>query len=276
MLQLALSLRRTFRGRKSQVYGFLAWSFLVFGVYMFVRAVHTLQAGVGDSILNPGLMFSFNLLIHLFAALALTVGLPLMVSDRLAADLEAHVADLRDEVGLRRQAEERLAREAALDPLTGVYNRRKLFAEAARAISRARRQNSPLSALILDIDHFKEVNDRHGHDVGDRVLRAVAGFYQGHMRVEDVFARFGGEEFVALLPDTDQDGAAALAERLRLGLREQEVSGEGGPVRVTASLGVSELLADETAIDPLLLRADQALYAAKASGRDQVRVHGGQ
>jgi diguanylate cyclase (GGDEF)-like protein len=275
MLELSLTLHRAARGKQSQVYEFLALCFLVFGGYMFVRAGHTLQAGVGLSILDPSLMFSFNLLIHLFAALALTVGLPLMVSARLAADLEAHVSDLRDEIGLRRQAEERLAREASLDPLTGIYNRRKFFAEAGRALSRARRQGQPLSVMILDIDHFKEVNDNHGHDVGDRVLRAVAAFCQMRMRAEDTLARFGGEEFVALLSDTDQGGAEVLAERLRLGLCEQAVSGKNGPVRVTASLGVSCLLPGETAIDPMLVRADQALYAAKQAGRDQVRVHEG-
>jgi diguanylate cyclase (GGDEF)-like protein len=272
MLELALTLHRAARGKQSQVYEFLALSFLIFGGYMFVRAGHTFQAGVGASLLEPGLMFSFNLLIHLFAALALTVGLPLMVSARLAADLEAHVADLRDEIGLRRQAEERLAREAALDPLTGIYNRRKFFTEAGRALSRTRRQGQPLSVFILDIDHFKEVNDSHGHDVGDRVLRAIANFCLHHVRAEDTLARFGGEEFVALLPDTDQEGAVALAERLRLGLREQEVSGDDGSVKVSASFGVSSLLPGETAIDAMLIRADQALYLAKQAGRDQVRA----
>jgi diguanylate cyclase (GGDEF)-like protein len=274
MLELSLTLHRAARGRQTQVYDFLALCFLIFGGYMFVRAGHTFQTGVGPSILDPGLMFSVNLLVHLFAALALTVGLPLMVSARLAADLEAHVADLRDEIGLRRQAEEQLAREAALDPLTGIYNRRKFFSEASKALSRTRRQNQPLSVLILDIDHFKDVNDNHGHDVGDRVLRAVADFCLHHVRAEDTLARFGGEEFVALMPDTDQEGAVALAERLRLGLRAQEANGDKGPVKVTASFGVSSLLPGETAIDAMLNRADQALYLAKQAGRDGVRAQG--
>ncbi len=227
---------------------------------------------------GPAAYYSPNLVNVLFQLslimlyCALMPGLVLMLSSRLADDLKAHVADLRDEIGMRRQAEERLALEAALDPLTGLYNRRKFFSEAARAFSLAHRHGRPLSVMILDLDHFKDVNDTHGHETGDRVLRALARHCQDQMRAEDILARFGGEEFVALLPDTDREGALVMAERLRRSLGETEVRGEKGPVRVTASFGVSQLMPGETNLNFILRRADQALYQAKQAGRDQVRV----
>ena len=170
-------------------------------------------------------------------------------------------------------------REAALeeaartDSLTGLPNRRALLEWCDAQVSRAVRHAQPLAVLMIDLDHFKEVNDRHGHAVGDRVLVAVASAVRKAARREDVLARFGGEEFVALLPQTDGAAAMAVAEKLREQTATVAVPlallDGGEAIRCTASVGVASLRAGETSIEPALARADQALYRAKAGGRNR-------
>ena len=145
------------------------------------------------------------------------------------------------------------------DTLTGLFNRRFILTQLAGLISGARRHDRALSVAIIDIDHFKAVNDEHGHAEGDRVLAAVAGALRRRLRAEDPLGRLGGEEFLALLPDADAAAAAAAAEKLRAG-----VASAG----VTVSIGWATW-EGETA-EELLRRADDALYAAKARGRDCV------
>jgi two-component system cell cycle response regulator len=151
------------------------------------------------------------------------------------------------------------------DPLTRVHNRRFVFGQLEALVSGARRHRRPLAVAMVDIDAFKAVNDRHGHEVGDRVLVAIGEALQRALRAEDVLGRLGGEEFVALLPDTGAEAAARTAERLRAA-----VAGADGPARVTASVGWAVLRHAE-APDDLVRRADEALYAAKQEGRDRVR-----
>jgi two-component system cell cycle response regulator len=151
------------------------------------------------------------------------------------------------------------------DPLTRLHNRRFVFGQLAALVSGARRHRRPLAVAMVDLDGFKAVNDRHGHDAGDRVLVAAAEALQRALRTEDVLGRLGGEEFLAVLPDTDAEAAASAAERLRAA-----VAGAGGPVPVTASVGWAVLTGAEEP-DDLVRRADTALYAAKAEGRDRVR-----
>ena len=159
------------------------------------------------------------------------------------------------------------------DPLTGAYNRRFLAAEMDRAFSRASRGGEELSAIALDLDRFKEVNDRLGHDTGDRLLQEVAAAVSGSLRASDVFCRLGGDEFLVLCPATDGAGAAVIAERLRG--RIAEAAARVVPeVAVTGSLGIATYPADADAPDTMLSNADAALYAAKRAGRDTVAHFG--
>jgi two-component system cell cycle response regulator len=151
------------------------------------------------------------------------------------------------------------------DPLTRLHNRRSLFGQMTALISAARRHGRPLAVAMVDLDGFKPINDRHGHEVGDEVLVAVAEALQRALHAEDVLGRLGGEEFLALLPDTGGEAAARAGERLRAA-----VAAAGGPVPVTASVGWAVLRPGE-APDDLVRRADDALYVAKQDGRDRVR-----
>ena len=159
----------------------------------------------------------------------------------------------------------RLEEQLFEDPLTRVHNRRFVFSQLAAMISGARRHGRPLAVAMVDLDDFKAINDRHGHEAGDSVLVAAAEALQRALRAEDVLGRLGGEEFLAVLPDTDAAAAARAAERLRAA-----VADAGGRVRVTASVGWAVLQPGEQP-DDLVRRADDALYTAKQEGRDRVR-----
>lgn len=163
---------------------------------------------------------------------------------------------------------------ARTDPLTGLYNRRYFFELARRELERTRRAQGSLAVVMLDLDHFKQVNDCFGHQAGDQTLQAVAGLLHENLRTTDVSARFGGEELVVLLPDTEGAGAAAVAERLRRAVARLVLATDGGPLSLTASFGVAAATGDELAIglEPLIARADEACYGAKGRGRDQVVV----
>jgi two-component system cell cycle response regulator len=159
----------------------------------------------------------------------------------------------------------RLENQLFEDPLTHVHNRRFVFGQMSALVSAARRHGRPLAVAMVDLDGFKSVNDAHGHETGDRVLVAAGEALQRGLRAEDVLGRLGGEEFIALLPDSNAAAAARAAERLRAA-----VAGAGGPVDVTASVGWAVLCDGELA-DDLVRRADNALYEAKAAGRNCVR-----
>ena len=156
------------------------------------------------------------------------------------------------------------------DELTGLVNRRFLLNQLGALVSGARRHDRPLSVVMLDIDHFKTVNDTEGHAAGDAVLVGVATTLRDRLRAEDWIGRLGGEEFLAILPDDDADGAAVVAENLREAVEAMGVRHEGRMLRVTASVGWSSLEGDEGP-EELLRRADNALYAAKRAGRNATR-----
>ena len=171
----------------------------------------------------------------------------------------------------RRVDTERLLRDAALcDPLTGLSNRRAFSGAIDRIVAGAVRNDSPLSLLMLDIDHFKEVNDARGHDAGDAVLVALSRVLERGVRQSDLVARFGGEEFAILLPSTSLDGAYQLAERLRCAVRDCDIQHDGVLLHVTVSIGVSTLAPNADRPDTLIKAADVALYCAKTNGRDRV------
>jgi diguanylate cyclase (GGDEF)-like protein len=165
---------------------------------------------------------------------------------------------------------EETRRLAITDGLTGVYNRRHFMTLATREWQRARRYHRPLAVIMLDIDHFKWVNDTYGHAVGDDVLQQVAQRCRAGLREVDILARYGGEEFVILLPDTTGAAAQTTAERLGQLIGHKPYPTAEGKLLITASLGVAHAEADISSVSALLDLADQALYAAKAAGRNRV------
>jgi len=185
-------------------------------------------------------------------------------------------ARLQTERGLKEttasleQANRELERLANTDTLTGLSNRRHFTSTLESELRRALRHNRPLSLIILDLDRFKQVNDQHGHAVGDRVLVRAARAVQEVVRDVDLVGRIGGEEFAVLVPETDLEGAFRLAERIRAGIAANgERDSRGSPLHVTASLGVASLGLAGSDADSLLLAADDALYAAKKNGRNR-------
>lgn len=160
--------------------------------------------------------------------------------------------------------------QAITDSMTGLFNRRHFLNIASSAWDRYHRYNCPLSLLMLDIDHFKSINDRFGHDVGDRVIVQVAEVCRESNRNADVLARFGGEEFVVLLPETNLQEAIIGAERLRQLVSERLLQVDNGVVNATVSVGVAQADHATLALTDMLKRADQMLYDAKRSGRNRV------
>ena len=165
----------------------------------------------------------------------------------------------------------KLERLATTDDLTGLCNRRHFLALAEEEWRRHAREQRPMALLIFDIDLFKSVNDRFGHDAGDAVIRHVADICRSEMCESDILARFGGEEFVLLLPKTTGEQAVARADAMRQRLEATRFEVDGAKIGVTISIGVSQADADMQCIGDLMKRADQALYQAKREGRNRVR-----
>ena len=178
-----------------------------------------------------------------------------------------------DVTDLVRQSQQ-LERLATTDGLTGVFNRRHFMTVAEAEWNRFQRYHRPMSLLVIDIDRFKSVNDRFGHDVGDRALVDVANLCKDGRRSSDIVARIGGEEFAILLPETELSQAGVVAERLRENVNETPFSAEARPIALTVSIGVAQASVSMSGIDALMKLADRALYEAKARGRNRV-VHGG-
>ena len=171
---------------------------------------------------------------------------------------------------LRAQLFEQMERMATTDGLTGLLNHRTFQAKADEALAHARRYGRKCSLILTDIDHFKSVNDTYGHPVGDVVLRGVARIIREKAREADAVARYGGEEFAIVMPETDQKGAQAIAERIREAVRAEVFQTEMGPLKVTISLGIATFADDAQDKQGLVELADQCLYFAKRNGRNQV------
>lgn len=170
------------------------------------------------------------------------------------------------------RAHEELETLAATDLLTGAASRREFEARAAAEVVRVKRSETPLSFVAIDLDHFKEINDRHGHRAGDEVLRAFVALVRKVMRPSDLIGRLGGEEFAMMLPDTTREGAAAVAERLRQRVEGEAVTIAGTHLRFTASLGVAQYGPDGDGYESVIEIADSRMYRAKQQGRNQVVV----
>jgi len=171
--------------------------------------------------------------------------------------------------------EQRRSREAAIvastvDPLTGLFNRTFFFSALEREIARSSRSGRGFCLVMADLDGLKDVNDRYGHFYGDRVLRTVGEVIRAGVRRIDTAARYGGDEFVVLLPETDPTGAWVLGEKIRIGVSDQAVPGPGFEVRTSLSLGIVTYPGDGQTADALMISADGAMYASKRAGRDRV------
>lgn len=227
------------------------WLYVINAAYFIVRAlIVTQETAVAPESLRFGEAAAITLLWWLCVTIAVTLGMVLMTGERL---------------------QESLDRQASRDPLTGALNRRAFSQLAQREVARARRNGQPLSVLMMDLDHFKHINDRLGHSGGDAVLCLFVAVAGKVLRAEDAFCRFGGEEFLAMLPGSSASLAVAAAERLRLAYAQEasEASqSESLPFAITVSIGVGELQAGEE-IESAIRRADAALYQAKAAGRNR-------
>jgi len=168
--------------------------------------------------------------------------------------------------------QEKLRDESTHDSLTGLYNRRFLEQSLARELARAERERTPVSAIMGDLDHFKSVNDRYGHLAGDEVLRFFGALIKGRARASDIYCRYGGEEFLLVLPGMDEQAAVERAEQLRGALAAAPIAYGSTQIAVTASFGVAVFPRDGVSGDALIEAADNALYAAKEAGRNRVLV----
>lgn len=206
--------------------------------------------------------------------------LDLGVNDYLIRPVDRNelVARVRTQIRRRRYQEqlranyERSMSLALTDTLTGLYNRRYASSHLAAVLEQALTSGKPLGLLMVDIDHFKAINDTHGHAAGDEVLRAVANRLSRHLRPFDTVARWGGEEFVVIMPEADLEVATSVAERLRKKVASGpiDISGSAGELTVTVSIGVAVTSPGNTAMDEMLRAADAALYLAKRSGRNRI------
>ena len=226
-------------------------AFAVGSALFYLRAVASvLVSDPLQSFVDPNAFQSTAFLVLYASALASSCGFLLMNKER--ADAAA-------------------ARLASLDPLTGAYNRRTFHETAERTLALARRAGQPLSIIMVDLDHFKGVNERFGHRVGDEVLRVIADLIRAQLRKEDLLVRFGGEEFCVMLPQVPGPGAVVVAGRIRKAVAADPLHIDGKEIPVTVSAGVAARL-DEgpESLDELLGRVDQALSLAKNRGRNRV------
>lgn len=187
-------------------------------------------------------------------------------------EVATDITERKQAEGELQAAKDRAEQLAHLDELTGLNNRRAFFELGNRAIKQATRYQHSISIIMMDIDHFKNINDNYGHSVGDIVLRNIAITLEHTIREIDIAARIGGEEFAFILPETDMDEASQLAERLRSNIQNMSIEHEGNTLQITASFGISVSKAIEQTLESMLTQADDALYIAKKKGRNQVKI----
>tara|TARA_Y100000815_G_scaffold252838_1_gene257558 strand:- start:380 stop:1507 length:1128 start_codon:yes stop_codon:yes gene_type:complete len=229
--------------RSAWILAICLWGYYV-GLYVLMWFVDPLQPISADALLYVNI-FNFTVVFLMFAYLTMF-----------------YVVTVT-------RAHRRLARMATTDPLTSLFNRRHMVALTEKLLAREKRQHGELALLLMDLDHFKEINDQHGHEVGDRVLERVAVLLRNQGREQDFVGRWGGEEFLAVLPETDLQQAAQAAERIRLAVQGLDWSDLVPGLEVTLCVGCSQL-GERESFSNAIARADRALYRAKAEGRNQV------
>jgi diguanylate cyclase (GGDEF)-like protein len=244
-----LPLLAAYRQSRNRSYLLTAVAFAILLGIMLVRVVHEgLDAySLSNAFLSTPMQAIVFGSLAFFPTIA-TLGFLLMCTSRLHEELERH---------------------ATVDSLTGINNRRTLSEMAARAIAAAHRHQQGLAMLLIDADHFKRINDVHGHEVGDEALQLISATVQCALRTEDLFGRLGGEEFVVVLPGADEIAARSSAERLRHTVEQTELRALHHTVPLCISIGISVLVAGDD-FASLLRRADQAMYDAKRNGRNRV------
>jgi diguanylate cyclase (GGDEF)-like protein len=224
---------------------------MVLGVLVFYLGLHAACAAVGP--LSPLQPWALRV------AHWVNVGLIFALFYAMAAYYRGTVI----------KAEKRLLAAATTDPLTGLANRSQFHLRAVTELNRARRRGEPVAVVLADVDHFKRINDEFGHEAGDRVLVRLAALLRDCLREVDVLARWGGEEFLALLPASDSGSAADVAERLRQAVAAVRIDLGGRTVQLTMSFGIAQVL-DHHDLQQATARADQALYDSKRAGRNRV------
>ena len=226
---------------------------LLFNVLLNVlRGAMALSGAPMPDLLAPSPAQTLSFLTNMLVFIALGIVFIIMTTERLQDDLR---------------------RVATYDALTGILNRRAFLDQAEREVARSHRSGAPYALLIMDIDHFKRINDTYGHQAGDAVLKAIAAAIQATLRPTDLFGRYGGEEFCILLPDTGLDAAQAVAERVRSIIARAEVVHCGRTITTSVSIGVAESSPAAQGFDSAVADADLALYRAKDCGRNRVAVH---
>ena len=235
---------------------FTAAMFGLYGVVLVLRLIHGGSLSNLSDPLAPELWQSLLFMGTIVMPIGWTFGFFIMTNDRLTLELRTAEGELRE--------------MAATDFLTGAFNRRSFVEMSQRECLRAHRHGSPLALLIMDIDHFKQFNDTYGHLAGDAMLCAMVDTCRANLRAIDLFARWGGEEFVVLLPDTDYEGSLRVAEKLRGAVADLSVPAGTGHAQATISIGGALWTREDEDLDALLRRADIALYQAKQRGRNCV------
>ncbi len=187
----------------------------------------------------------------------------------LLARVKTHIELSKTKKELEKAYEE-MKRLANTDPLTGIANRRYLFEFASKELERSKRYENPFSLLIIDLDYFKKINDTYGHDIGDKILQITVNTINTCLRKVDCLGRFGGEEFVVILPETESMGALNAAERIRTAIATQSLQVEQETIKITVSIGVATYTPTDETVDSIIKRADTFLYKAKQGGRNRV------
>ena len=196
----------------------------------------------------------------------------ILEADRRLTELQTTLENHREEIAQAKQRAEELEKEVLLDSLTGIHNRRAYELRIREALRRFHRDGQSFSLALIDVDHFKEVNDCYGHRTGDRCLREIALRIKSVLRNIDFLARYGGEEFVAILPGTPLDGSRAVAERIRSLIERTRFRYQESAIPVTVSLGVTEACPRDDAPEAIFTRVDNAMYTSKNEGRNRITV----
>lgn len=231
-----------------------------------VKPDYSLDGFIYETDEGEGYLWLLRLLGAGLLLASVAAGLLWLFNRRLTAEVETRMAALER----LRKVKDAALEKAYTDELSGMGNRRAFFERGKDLLGLANSDLTPVSAIVLDIDHFKRINDDYGHAMGDEAIRVIARVILNMIRATDIQGRIGGEEFAVMLPQTELKGAMELAERMRLAIEQVEIERSGIKVSVTASIGVSTALDYKDDINSLVQRADNALYSAKRAGRNQV------